>query len=199
MNKSQTVKAYIIAGGKSSRFKQDKTIFEFRGKPLIQHVFDTIGPLFDSVSIISNETDKFDFLGTDTYPDIVPDLGPLGGIYSALIYAGGARTFIFASDMPFLNRDFITYMSSLPESYDIIVPFLNGHFEPLHAIYSESCTGPLKDLIDSGEKQILKAYNRVKLRNVSSAEIEPYDDPEKIFTNINYLRDIEEHHHAKKL
>lgn len=75
----ETVDAYIISGGRSVRFKQDKSLYEFNGKPLIGHVYDAIKPLFRNISIIADDTVKYRFLGIDTHPDIIPGLGPLGG------------------------------------------------------------------------------------------------------------------------
>lgn len=184
------ITAYIIAGGKSTRFKQDKSLYVYSGKPLIKHVYDKIAPIFNEIYIISNDINKFDFIGIETISDIIPGLGPIGGIYSALVHSKTPRSFMFPCDMPSLNPGLIEYMTTLPEDYDIIVPEIGDKFEPLHAIYSNSCIPHIKSLIDRKIHQLVQMYDRINLRKISEEEIAYYDDPFKIFKNINYFEDI---------
>lgn len=189
------ISAYILAGGKSTRFKEDKTLYLFNGKKLIEHVYGTIGPLFEETAIISNDTEKFSYLNVKTCPDIIPGKGPIGGIYTALKVSEAERVFIFASDMPYLNSEFISYMKQLPDYYDIIIPRYHGNYEPLHAIYSKSCIPHLKRLIDAGENKIINFFNMVEVREVIEDEIFFYaEEPSSIFANINYPDDIKHIH-----
>jgi len=99
--------AYILAGGQSKRFGQDKSLYSLEDRPLIQHVFDIITPLFPKIYIIANDPDKFNFLPVKVYPDLISGLGPAGGIYTALDHLKEDRAFIFACDLPYLNDGFI--------------------------------------------------------------------------------------------
>ncbi len=72
--------AVIIAGGKSSRMGQDKALMRFRGRTIIEHSLSLLSPLFSRVAVNTNRTEEFDFLNVQTFPDIIPDAGPLGGI-----------------------------------------------------------------------------------------------------------------------
>jgi len=188
---NNTISAYILAGGKSTRFKGDKTLYSFNGKPLIEHVYEKIRPLFDETGIISNDTEKFNYLGIPVYPDIIEGKGPIGGIYTALNVSKAHRVFIFATDMPYLSGEFISYMAQLPDFYDVTVPHLYGNYEPLHAIYSKNCIPPIKDIVDADERKIIKFFQKVALREVIEDEIFFYaEDPSSIFANINYQDDI---------
>jgi len=184
--------AYILAGGKSTRFGKDKTLHMFNGKQLVAHVYETIAPLFDKIGIIANDTDKFKHLTIQTHSDIIEGKGPIGGIYTALEISPTSRVFVFASDMPYLNSEFISYMLQLPDYYDVIIPCLNGNYEPLHAIYSKNCIPHLKRLIDADENKIIKLLDTVESREVIEDEIFYYaEDPSSIFANINYPGDAE--------
>ncbi len=44
----------IIAGGKSSRMGEDKALIQWRGKMMIEHVVDTLGPQVDQLVINAN-------------------------------------------------------------------------------------------------------------------------------------------------
>ncbi len=186
-----TINAYIIAGGKSIRFRRDKSLYEFNGKPLIKHVVDAVSPVFKSVSVISNDTEKFSFLGLNTIPDIIPDLGPIGGIYTALMQSAGKNIFVFACDTPFINKKFIEYMTLKTEGFDIIIPSISDRFEPLHAVYSSSCLPYILKLINSGDMKIINFFDRMKLLKITEEEIKKFDPQLKLFQNINYFEDIE--------
>ena len=46
MKKINKISSFILSGGKSKRFGQDKSLFKFNGKPLIEHVFDVLNSVF---------------------------------------------------------------------------------------------------------------------------------------------------------
>ena len=73
-----------------------------------------------------------------TVPDVYPDSGSLGGIYSGLA-AAGRWSFAIAADMPFLNLALVRHMLSLPREWDALVPVIAGRPEPLHALYGPVC------------------------------------------------------------
>jgi len=167
----------------------DKSLFEFKGTPLIQCVTECLKSVFTDVAIIANDAEKFRFLGLETTPDLIPGLGPLGGIYTALVHAGKKRIFITGCDMPWLNADLIRHMVSIPDRYDIIVPSVKGQYEPLHAIYSNACLEPVIKAINSGKRKIIVFYENLNVRKVTEEEIINFGDPRKIFRNINYPED----------
>ena len=47
------IPAYILAGGDSKRFGENKALFEFEGKSLIERMLELIRPLVSSVNIIT--------------------------------------------------------------------------------------------------------------------------------------------------
>ncbi|MFC1670230.1 molybdenum cofactor guanylyltransferase [Spirochaetota bacterium] len=191
MTSEDSISAFILAGGKSKRFGQDKSKYLYKNKPLIKHAYDALSPVFDDISIIGNEASDYDIPGIKIYSDIIPGLGPIGGIYTALNNSKAPRSFICPCDMPFINSEFIEYMVSIPNEYDLIIPEVSGFLEPLHAIYSKNCITPLKSLIDNKINKVIEIVDKVELRKVNEDEITFFDDPEKIFQNINYMEDIE--------
>ncbi len=188
----EAVSAFILAGGRSSRFIGDKSLFNYKGIPLIEHVSSRLTPLFENIVIIADDDSKYSSLGFEVYADIIPNLGPIGGIYTALTMAKTERAFIVACDMPFLNSGFIEYMLQIPRQYDVVIPKIGELYEPLHAVYSRPCLPFIIELIDSGDKRITQILEKVSSRYVTEDEIIFYsDDPFRIFHNINYRKDVE--------
>lgn len=184
------MKACIIAGGKSGRFGEDKSIYIHEGRPLISHVLDVIKPVFEDVILIANDSEKFSFLDLEVIPDIIQGLGPLGGIYTALEKIDCSRIFIFPCDMPFLNTEFVRYMSEIPDLYDVIVPRAGEFFQPLHAIYSKRCLPKIKKQIDDKDYKMSAIFEGLNIRIVGEDEIGFYEDPFMIFKNVNFKADL---------
>ncbi|HOP63186.1 MAG TPA: molybdenum cofactor guanylyltransferase [Spirochaetota bacterium] len=185
------LKCAIIAGGRSGRFGSDKSIYKYEGKTLIEYVFGAVSPVFEDIVIIANDSEKFSFLGVEVIPDIIPGLGPIGGIYTAVEKLDAERIFIFPCDMPFLSTDFIRYMTEIPDLYDIIVPEVNGRYQPLHSIYSKVCIEAIKRNIEAEDYRMSGFFEGHNIRIVGEEEIGYYDDPFRMFRNINFREDIE--------
>ncbi|MCX8125108.1 MAG: molybdenum cofactor guanylyltransferase [Spirochaetes bacterium] len=187
----EAIEAFILAGGKSSRFGSDKTLHQFGGKPLIEHVTDRLQGLFHSISIVANDSNKYNYLAIPVYSDIIPGLGPLGGIYTALQRSATYYIFVCAADMPFLNQEFITFMLQIPRIYDCIIPRWKGNTEPLHAIYSKRCIPHIETLIQNKTYKISYLFEKVVMRYIDDDELIVYtEDPSQLFYNINRPGDI---------
>ncbi|OHD72166.1 MAG: hypothetical protein A2W19_14745 [Spirochaetes bacterium RBG_16_49_21] len=180
------ISAFIIAGGESRRFGEDKALFRYRGRPLIEHVVKIVGTVISPVSIVADKAERFGFLGLPCYPDILPGTGSFGGVYSALLYAGTGRAFVFACDMPELNPGLIQFMAAESGGFDVTVPEVGGAYEPLHAVYAKSCLGPMEASLRGDQRRIISFFSEVSVRSVSAEEIRRFADPARVFRNINY-------------
>jgi molybdenum cofactor guanylyltransferase len=191
MNPSD-ISAFIIAGGKSSRFGEDKALFKYRNKPLIEHVIDAIRPVMSRITIIGDNAERFAYLGLPSYADLIAGLGPFGGVYTAMQKADTERIFVFACDMPGINSGLIRHMTAITGKFDAVVPVIDGYYEPLHAIYSKSCATSIETRIRNGELQISSFFKDVTVREITRNEIRVYTDPRLVFRNINFKNDTNE-------
>jgi len=78
------VRVHILAGGRSSRFGSDKALAIVHGRPLLLHVADLASQLGLEVTIVADCAEKYAHLNLPTIVDRVPQLGPLGGLHTAL-------------------------------------------------------------------------------------------------------------------
>lgn len=175
----------IQAGGKSSRMGVDKSFVLFNGRPMIEIVRDTVAGLGDELILITNRPAAYAHVGLPMFADMYPEHGPLGGIYTAVAQAQHPHTLIVACDMPWLNRNLLEYMITLRETADIIVPRWEKFPEPLHAIYSKTCLGPIEEKLKAQQLKITGFYGRVTVRFVERTEIAPFDPHGRSFANIN--------------
>ena len=182
----------IMAGGKSVRMGADKAFVPFLGKNMIEHVIERVRGLSDDIFIVTNKPDSFEVFGFPTVSDIYQNCGPLGGIHAALHHISSGSLLIVACDMPWLERELLDYMISLRAEGDIVVPRWDKFPEPLHAIYSKSCQGPIEDSLNSGLLKVVGFYGKVSVRFVERNEIERFDPHGRSFANLNTPKDIEE-------
>jgi len=186
------ISAYILAGGKSSRFGENKALYNYEGTPLVQRVVRTVHAVIPRIGIIANQPELYSFLDLPVYTDIIPGLGPLGGIYTALRRSSTPYVFIAACDMPDISPDVIRYMISLAENHDVTIPWNDNFYEPLHAIYSRSCLGTIERMIERDERRVsaFLEIEAVSTRKVLFDEISAIADPSSIFRNINFKADL---------
>ena len=181
----------IQAGGKSSRMGTDKSFVMFNGRAMIEIVLEKVADLGSEIILITNKPDNYRQLGVPLYPDILPEKGPLGGIYTAVAKAQNPHTLIVACDMPWLNRDLLEYQIGLRNEADIIVPRWQKFPEPLHAIYNKACLPAIEENLEADRLKITSFFGKVTVRFVERAEIKQYDSDGRCFRNVNTPADLD--------
>jgi len=175
----------ILAGGKSARMARDKAFVPFSGKPMIETVIDNLSGLFQSLMIITNTPHLYQKYGIKMRADIIKGCGPLGGVYTALLFSETKYNFIFACDMPFLNKGLISFMVNEANNHDAVIPERDGGLEPLCAIYSKACIGAIKNELLKDNLKVTSFLSSVKTRKVGDKEIAAFDPDGRSFININ--------------
>jgi molybdopterin-guanine dinucleotide biosynthesis protein A len=177
------------AGGKSSRMGQDKALMPFLGRPLIQRVTDRLAPIADELIVTTNRPDNYRFLGLPLFPDLKPDRGALGGLYTALSSATSDTVAVVACDMPFASASLIEAASRLlaQEEADVVIPDSgDGLLEPMHAVYRrETCIPAIEAAIEADKWKLISWFPDVKVRILLPDEVKTYDPSGLAFWNLN--------------
>src|SRR5215207_1652434 len=97
----------IQAGGQSSRMGEDKALKTFLGRPLIQRVIERLSHMADELIVTTNRPDDYGFLNLRLAPDLKPDRGALGGLYTAIASAAHPIVAVVACDMPFASGELL--------------------------------------------------------------------------------------------
>lgn len=178
----------IQAGGESRRMGKNKALVPFLGQPMILRVIERIRPLADEILITANAREGLEFLGLPLVADILPGSGALGGLYTALQAASQPIVAVVACDMPFASRELLAYQRDvlIGESADVVLPATEQGMEPLHAVYRRAvCLPAVEAVLDEGQRRMIAWFDRVKVRVLSSAEIEAIDPERRAFMNVN--------------
>ena len=182
----------ILAGGRSSRMGTDKAFVSVLGGPLIEEILSQSAGLGLESLIVTNRPAEYAYLGVPLFGDVLPDKGPLGGLYSALHSAARPHVLCIACDMPFVVRPLLDYLISLIPEGDAIMPRLDGEAEPFRAIYSRACLAPIRAALEAGRMRMISFFPDVRVRFVEEAEIDRFDPQHLSFFNVNTPEDLEQ-------
>ncbi|HOP08887.1 MAG TPA: molybdenum cofactor guanylyltransferase [Candidatus Methanofastidiosa archaeon] len=179
----------ILCGGMSRRFGKDKTLFKYMGRPLYLQIYEKLSPLTDDIFLQCGKKDK-KIYSVRSFNDDYLDLGPLGGIYSALKNSKYPRTFIVGCDMPNISTQLVKQLARYKG--DIVVPVWDsGHCEPLSAIYSKKLVPILEYNILTDKLKMSKLFeeNDTKKVKIESLIKQGLIDKDQ-FKNVNRIVDI---------
>ena len=82
-------------------------------------------------------------------------------------------------------------MVQIRSTFDAVLPRIDNKLEPLCAVYSRSCLGSIRALLERNELSVLKVFDMVKVRYVEEDEINMFDPDRLSFFNINSQDDLE--------
>jgi molybdenum cofactor guanylyltransferase len=201
----------VLAGGRSRRLGLDKTTLPWpplaaqdegaglpgaAGATLLEHTAGTLASLCDEVLVAGYRGARPLPPRLRAVPDLFPEGGSLGGIYSALQAAAHDVLLAVATDMPFLSLPLLRWMLAQPRDYDVLLPVREGQgegagAEPLHAVYGKGCLGPMRRRLEGGRLRIRALFDEVRVREVPAEVLRRLDPRGLSFFNINTPEDLQ--------
>ena len=181
----------IQAGGKSTRMGgEPKGLMDVGGTRIVDRVVRALREVTDDLLLVTNTPDLYGALGLPMVPDVFPDSGSLGGIYSGLAAAPGGAAFTVACDMPFLSPDVMRLVTERADEADVVAPLVGGQWETLHACYGKACLGPIEQRLRAGRFKITGFFPDVRVLAVPEDEVARWGRPEVVFMNVNTPDDL---------
>lgn len=188
----RNISAVILAGGINKRFNGiTKANILIDGKTIISRIIETISELFDEIIIVTNTPEEFkEYTNHKIVSDQFLKVGPLGGIHAALKASAKEGLFVFAGDMPLLNKKVIIRQIEYYNIHkcDILIPQIGRYIEPLHAIYNISITDTLEDYLGGNHNYAVREF--YKKVNVGYLQFENTTEIINAFANVNSPDDI---------
>ena len=211
-----SVTGVILAGGKSRRMGENKALMPLGGDSLIGHVICRMRRVTDELLLIANSPTDYAHLGLPMHGDILPDTGALGGIYTGLMHASHDVVLCVACDSPFLEPKLLTYLVSVLDEYDAVMPYTYSSrqtpfcrnkdievtnpsyrndtqiiLQTLCAAYSKHCLPIIELMLQESELRVHALQEWANIQCISP-EIWREFDPEGIsFFNVNTPEDFE--------
>jgi molybdopterin-guanine dinucleotide biosynthesis protein A len=100
------------------------------------------------------------------------------------------QVLVIGCDMPFLTAPFIEHLAERGRHADVVVPADAQGRHPLCASYTKGVAPTLKARIDRGDLRILDALDDLRVTEIGSAELEPFNRDGRLLLNINTPDDL---------
>jgi molybdopterin-guanine dinucleotide biosynthesis protein A len=180
----------VLAGGRSTRMGRDKASLPWGDGDLLNTVLAALAPVCRRLIVVSNVPRTIGLAEVAVVADQYQGCGPLAGIHAGLLAAGEGYSFVAACDMPYLRADAAAYMAKAAEGYDAVVPYVDGHYNPLHAVYHFRCLPAVEAQLAAGNYRVIDFYDKVRLRRVGKAELASFDPELRMLRNMNSPADL---------
>jgi len=142
---------FVLAGGRSSRMGRDKALLRHLGIPLLVRAAAAVRSAVGTVTILGDPA-FYDRFGWPVLGDEQPDLGPIGGLRTALEHTRADWNLLVACDMPELSPDLLRELiRRTHRSRSLCVaPLTETGFEPLCAVYRRTALPEVRRAIAAG-------------------------------------------------
>ena len=147
----------LLTGGRSRRMQRDKAVLEYAGQSQLERAVGLLEPLVERLAV-SVRPDQLQDPQRTRYAciaDLLPDLGPIGGIHAALHHEPRAAWLVLACDLPFLDAATLQQLIAARDPLRLGTAFRSSHDgkpEPLCAIYEPGARAAVDAWIASGQR-----------------------------------------------
>ena len=197
------VAAAILAGGRATRMGGlAKSFLEVDGRRIIDRQLDVLRPLFGELLIVAHSPAEYREFGLPIVGDAPgpgAGEGPLAGILAALLAARAERVVVLACDMPFLDARALRVVAegaksavdaASPDDADLVVPVIDGRFEPLFARYARTCVPAIRARLAAGERKVTSFYADLRVHRLDEATLRALDPDLRFLANCNSPADL---------
>jgi len=184
-----SVTGLILAGGKGSRMGGvDKGLQVFRGRRLVDHVYERLSPQVGGIIINANQNqDAYRSFGVRVVSDAIGGFaGPLAGFHAGLSVSKRPFLASVPCDSPFLPQDLIArlYARIDETGAELAVAKTGDQPHPVFSMMRRGVLDHLSDFLKEGGRKIDAWYATLNVVEVA------FDDEAEAFSNINTLEEL---------
>ncbi|HBL7051939.1 TPA: molybdenum cofactor guanylyltransferase MobA [Enterobacter cloacae] len=188
MNPGQEIIGVVLAGGRATRMAgKDKGLQQLNGKPLWQHVADTLADQVSAMAISANRhIDIYQRSGYPVYQDTLGDYaGPLAGMLSVM-QQSEAEWFVFCPcDTPFIPSCLVERLVQSRDGAPVVWVHDGERDHPAITLIHRSLVPALQDYLTAGERRVM-----VFMRQSGGHSVD-FSDWKSAFVNVNTTEDLQ--------
>lgn len=183
------MECFILAGGQSRRFGEDKLLYRIGSLRTIDYVIRAAKEVCSKVYVVTKEREKFEGVDADVIEDLLPDQSPAVGLYTALEETGMDRAMILSGDLPLIKPEVLRIL--IREFGEPVTIFsIKGKLHPLIGIYSKGILPMLGEYLKFGGRSVIGFLESVDYHLLTEEDVYK-EDPELIsFLNMNTKKDL---------
>ncbi len=185
-----SITGIVLCGGKSNRMKRAKARLPFGNELLLQRVVHRVLQEVGQVVVVAAPRQQLPKLPTnvDVVRDSVAWEGPLHGFFTGLQKGVSHDGWVFLTgcDVPFLNPNLIGLLKqNISNKVDAVVPFLEGFYHPLTALYHTSLLPIVESLLNIGERRFQTLFEYCRVLPVEKDNLRIVDPELLSFVSMN--------------
>jgi molybdopterin-guanine dinucleotide biosynthesis protein A len=176
----------ILAGGASRRFGTPKALAELQGRPMVRWISDTLLASTTRAVIVGPEGPVTAASGLSAIPDILPGLGPLGGLHAALTWMvgeGGEGTLIVGCDTPLVGERLLDAVRGDGTTTRIVES--GGRRHPLCGYYRVETLSVVERRVEAGDLALQALIVELGVDILEADSLLGPAQAERELTNIN--------------
>ena len=184
-----SVTGLILAGGKGSRMGGvDKGLQNFRGRRLVDHVYERFAPQVGGGVINANQNhEEYKTFGVRVVSDAIGGYaGPLAGVHAGLSVSKRPFLASVPCDSPFLPADLIErlYQRIDETGAELAVAKTGEQPHPVFSLMRRGVLDHLAEFLKGGGRKIDAWYATLNVVEVA------FDDEAEAFSNFNTIEEL---------
>jgi molybdopterin-guanine dinucleotide biosynthesis protein A len=190
-----SIAAYVLAGGQSTRMGQDKALLEIApARSMLEHMVALAASVSPQVTLVAPR-DRYTQLRCecDIIEDEVLGRGPLAGIAVALKNSRAELNLVVAVDMPLLTKELLAFLlkRAASTSAPALVPFIDDTRQPLCAVYRRGFLPLAEQALAEGQNKIGVVLDRAEAAILPQSELLAAGFTAEQFRNVNTPEEYE--------
>jgi len=197
------IDAFILVGGRSTRFGRDKATVSIEGDTLVERTAKTIRkaiPLARIALVAASDEQIVTLFGSEEdLPfifDLYPGRGPFGAVHAALAHTQTEWALVLACDLPLVSAGLLRRLASfISDEFDAVVPIQpDREVQPLCAFYRRmSCLFVAEEPLLAGRSTppVKAILDQVRTRSIQFDELSDLPGSQNFFLNMNTPDDYE--------
>ena len=169
----------ILVGGRSTRMGADKSQLSYHAKPQWEYLFELVSGV--APTYLSCRKEQQDLFGNAPLLLDSLEVGPMGGIASAIFSQPSTPWLVVACDMPFVNQKTVDYLVAHREAHLPATVFRHpstGFLESLVGISEPTSEKWLREAMAKGEFSPTKLLRKMGIQGLACPD-------ERWLQNIN--------------
>lgn len=186
--------AIVLCGGQSRRMGQPKAWLPFGPERMLARIVRLVRTVVGPVAVVAAPDQALPELADDITiaRDPISGRGPLQGLAAGLAAMPEHVGLVYATatDVPFLEPNWIRRLASLIEENDIAIPLTDGYHHPLAALYRRGpALGAIEKLLAEDRLRPVFLMESLRTRIVTPDELVDIDPELRSLKNLNTPED----------
>lgn len=183
------MECFLLAGGESKRFGEDKLLFRIGALRTIDYVLREASSVCEKVFIVTKDPTKFRDFGVPAIEDLLPYRTPLAGIYTALKVCSRDKALILSGDIPLIKGEVLKLVEDGFRE-PITVLSCGERIHPLVGMYSSHLYTTVEEYLREGSRSVMGFLERVGYNTIGEDMLKGVDPDLTSLTNMNTKEDL---------